>query len=76
MATKNDIRGSGRYSDASHVIEIINCPKQHSDLMTTFPGYEDYLERLFIINFIKNRNNIEAKINFWASNEYSLFTEI
>ena len=73
--SKGGTKGSTRYEDIATQILLIGFPKLHPDLVGQYPGYEDVLNSLFIIDMPKNREGELSTIRYFADLNYNVFIE-
>lgn len=62
---RDNIKGSKRFIDVSTKVLLINRPWGHKDLVALFPGHEDMLEHLFIIESTKNRSGKDSIVRMF-----------
>lgn len=66
MPTKEMIRGSKRYTDLPTQICLVNRPGAYPNLMIDYKGKKDILEKIFIVDIVKNSNNETGRIYFYC----------
>ena len=62
---RDNIKGSKRFIDVATKVLLINRPWGHKDLVALFPGHEDMLEHLFIIESTKNRTGKDSIVRMF-----------
>jgi len=68
-----DVRGSSRYNDIALTTLLINKPLLHPELVALYPGYEDMLRDLMIIETTKSRNGKTGFVRLFADLNYNIF---
>ena len=71
-----DVRGSSRYNDIALTTLLINKPILHPELVALYPGYEDMLRDLMIIETTKSRNGKTGFVRLFANLDYNIFDPI
>ena len=73
--SKGGTKGSTRYEDMATQTLLIGFPKLHPDLVGQYPGYEQVLNHLFLIDMPKNREGELSTIRYFADLNYNVFIE-
>ena len=73
---REHIKGSSRWDDVPEKILLINSPGIYPDLVRNYPGHEEILQHLFIVNFAKNTFGKMGYDYFWVYPEYNIYEEI
>lgn len=68
-----DVRGSTRYNDIALTTLLINKPSKHKELVSLYPGYEDMLNDLMIVEVAKSRNGKEGFVRMFTDLGYNIF---
>lgn len=68
-----DVKGSSRYSDIVTCSLLLNRPGKHKELVACYPGYEDLLKSLTIVEIAKNRNGADGFVRLFTDLAYNIF---
>jgi replicative DNA helicase len=74
--TIDQIRGSSRHVDIAEVVLLINRPGRYPKLIAEYPGKEDYLNKLFIVEVAKNTTGREGIAYYLSNMDHCKFIEI
>ena len=73
IPSRDNVRGSTRYIDISLTALLLNKPSIHPELIALYPGYEEMLNDILIINVDKNRNGPTGSIRYFNDMKYNIF---
>jgi replicative DNA helicase len=73
---EKDIRGSGRYRDSSTQIMLLNSTGNYPDIKAEYPHLPNIIQRMTIVDLIKNRNDGISTLRYVAFPEYSSFMSL
>ena len=74
--TKDHIKGSGRFTDVPEQVVLLNRPGNYGKLMNEYKDNRDVLEKMFIVDIVKNTDGPTGLIHFLCEMQYSLFEEL
>lgn len=71
-----DMRGSTRLADVATNIILINKVNHSKALVSSYPGYEELMENLSIIEVTKNRTGRMGFVRMFADLGYNIYKEL
>jgi len=69
-------RGSTRFIDIVDLSLFLNRPGKYPELVAEYPGFENILKHLYIMQTPKQSIGEEESIYFWSDMRFSIFDEI
>lgn len=73
--TEGHVKGNARYRDIATMIWLLNRPGQYADLISEYPGKEDVLKQIFLLDVVKNRNSKTGFLRFFIDLGYNIIEE-
>ena len=73
--TKETIRGNAIFEAKADKIFLLNRPGKYDDISKPYPDLK-FIEKMFMVDLVKNTFGEEKLMKFWSSHAYTIFEEI